>query len=181
MRKLRFLLLLSLTYALSGSLVAIGQDGTSVFSDQDKKSDSKQDKTKNKAKANDGHRRHFLPLPHLFHKKHDSAASAKAADKTVAAKNQPVASKPIQVPDVMTPASKASATTAPASAPAHKTTSVHVGAKTGATASQRKSGVVGARSHKKAGTSATASKKTGTTQTKKTQKGSAPTSTANAS
>jgi hypothetical protein len=164
-------------FALSGSLVAIGQDGTSVFSDQDKKSDSKQDKTKNK--ANNGHRRHFLPLPHLFHKKHDSAASAKAADKTVAAKNQPVASKPIQVPDVVKPASKAS--TAPASAPAHKTTSAHVGAKTGATTSQRKNGVAGARSHKKAGTSATASKKTGTTQTKKTQKGSAPTSTAKAS
>ena len=178
MRKLRLLLLLSLMFALSGSLVAIGQDGTSVFSDQDKKSDSKQDKTKNK--ANNGHRRHFLPLPHLFHKKHDSA-SAKAADKTVAAKNQPVASKPIQAPAVVKPASKASTATAPASAPAHKTTSAHVGAKTGATASRRKSGVVGARSHKKAGTSATASKKTGTTQTKKTQKGSAPSSTAKAS
>ena len=140
MHKLRLLLLVGLMFAVGGTLVARGQDGSEVFSKQDQKSDSKHEKSK--TKANNGHRKHWYSPPHWFHRKHDNTASKvkKSDNKTVAAKNQPAAN-----PVAATSTNKSA-------------TATHSGTKTAATSGQHK------------GTAAGARRRTGTTQAKKTVK-----------
>ena len=60
-------------FAVGGSLAVRAQDGT--FNDQDKKSDVKHSKAKNKSNDNAGRRKHWYSPPHWFHKKHDKEAS----------------------------------------------------------------------------------------------------------
>ena len=96
MHKLRVLLLLGLMFAIGGSLAARAQDGT--FNDQDKKSDVKHSKAKNKDKNNDGRRKHWYSPPHWFHKKHHNDASTAKSGKTPAGKT--VAEKPVTNSDI---------------------------------------------------------------------------------
>src|SRR5215469_7971799 len=99
MHKLRLLLLVGLMFAVGGSLVVRAQDGT--FNDQDKKSDVKHSKAKNKSNDNAGRRKHWYSPPHWFHKKHhNDASTAKSGKtgKTVAASNSDIKPLPESKP-----------------------------------------------------------------------------------
>jgi hypothetical protein len=82
MHKLRLLLLLGLMFAVGGSLAARTSDGTAVSNDQDKKSDVKHNKAKNKSNDNEARRKHWYSPPHWFHKKHHNDASKAKSGKT---------------------------------------------------------------------------------------------------
>jgi len=60
--------------AVLGTSLAMGQDGTSSFDNQDKKSHRNSKQEKAKSNDSDSHRSHWWSPPHWFHKKHDSPA-----------------------------------------------------------------------------------------------------------
>jgi len=172
MHRLRNVLLLSFLLALGGTLVANGQEGTSVFDNSNQKSDTKQEKTKTKVKDNSGHRKHWYSLPHFFHKKHDKdssasksqtnpfdkpAASGKVAStesKPVATANQKTAATNTKTVATVKPAGKAVATTSSAgktggTASAKTVATAHPGTKKGTTARRHRKTVAGASQGKK--------------------------------
>jgi hypothetical protein len=153
MHRLRLLLLLGLMFAVAGTLAARAQDGSSVFNDQDQKSDVKHDKAKNKDKNNDGRRKHWYSPPHWFHKKHRDASTAKSG-KTPAGKT--VAGKPASNSDIKPlPETKPVSTKAAATKPVHKTGAGTVtGTKSATATGQHKKTVAGARRRRKTVTGA---------------------------
>jgi len=166
-------LLLSFLLALGGTLVANGQEGTSVFDNSNQKSDTKQEKTKTKVKDNSGHRKHWYSLPHFFHKKHDKDSSASksktnpfdkpaASGKVASTESKPVATGSNQktaatntkTVATVKPAGKAVATTSSAgktggTASAKTVATAHPGTKKGTTARRHRKTVAGASQGKK--------------------------------
>jgi len=140
MHKLRLLLLVGLMFAVGGSLAVRAQDGT--FNDQDKESDVKHSKAKNKSNDNAGRRKHWYSPPHWFHKKHhNDASTAKSGKtgKTVAASNSDI--KPL-------PESKPVGTSA--TKPVHKTVGgTTTGTKSATATGQEKKTVAGAKRRRK--------------------------------
>ena len=126
-------------FAVGGSLAARAQDGT--FNDQDKKSDVKHSKAKNKSNDNAGRRKHWYSPPHWFHKKHhNDASTAKSGKtgKTVAASNSDI--KPL-------PESKPVGTSA--TKPVHKTVGGTTTGTKSATATGQQKTVAGAKRRRK--------------------------------
>src|SRR5215469_904366 len=133
MHKLRLLLLVGLMFAVGGSLAVRAQGGT--FNDQDKKSDVKHSKAKNKSNDNAGRRKHWYSPPHWFHKKHHNDASTAKSGKTVGASNSDI--KPL-------PESKSVSTSA--TKPVHKTVGGSTtGTKSATATGQQKKTVAGAK------------------------------------
>jgi hypothetical protein len=172
---MRLLLVLGFVLALGASF-ARGQEGTTVFnqdqaSDQNSKTKAKKAKTD---KSSSEHRRHWWSPPHWFHKKHDTAArnqSGKHPDnKTVAMTTKSSSGK--------TEASTTAAATTPAPVLKTRTSTTASGAKATKTGSTAKPGT-GVHTATKTATggtskgtsrSITTRKKTTTTAGKKTVK-----------
>lgn len=97
MHRLRFLLLLSLMFAVGGTVVARART-----SDQNQNDTKVTTKAKND-KDTSGHRKHWYSPPHPFHRKHNTdAENAKPASKSVKSTSQPApnsasTTKPAQV------------------------------------------------------------------------------------
>jgi hypothetical protein len=138
MHKSRWVFLSIIMIFLAAPRIVRAQDGTASLDDQIQNKYSErepdqsatihqQDKTKTKAKDNDGHRKHWWSLPHFHHKKKDenSTRQLKAQPKrnTVAASSQAMSKPAAQkhVAKTSTPTERSNHKTLTAAKPTHTT------------------------------------------------------------
>jgi hypothetical protein len=163
MHRLRFLLLLSLMFAVGGTVVARAQAG-----DQDQ-SDTKVTTKATKVKDTSGHQNHWYSPPHWFHRKHNTEAkNAKPASKSLESKPQPAAnSASTSKPALVT---KSGSRNAAATSSSHKTaTGMVTGTKTASATGVHKKSVAGAGRRRTTGAGKTTAKSSCTPeQAKKT-------------